>query len=140
MTGHGRIRLLRDWRLVSGASQPRKSVAVNQLERFPDRELQRISRESVRPHQDPPVRALGGHDPEELAYALDWHLAVLPVLALDDDALAAAGEFEVNSAIRLRSATLDDRKALSTIGFPDKPLKISPIELADGFHAVCPRQ
>jgi len=61
------------------------------------------------------------------------------VLALDDDALAAAGEFEVNSAIRLRSATLDDRKALPTVGFPNQPLKICPIELADGFEAVRPR-
>jgi hypothetical protein len=62
------------------------------------------------------------------------------VLALDHDALATAGKLKVNSAIGLRSATLDDGKTLPTVGFPDQPLKICPIELADGFQAVRPRQ
>ncbi len=62
------------------------------------------------------------------------------MLALDYDALAAAGEFEVNSAIRLRSAMLDDRKALSTIGFPDQSLQIGPAKLPDGLEAVRTRQ
>ena len=102
--------------------------------------MQGISRESSRRYQDPAVRTLGGHDPEELADALDRHLPVLPVLALDHDALGAAGKLKVNSAIGLRSSTLDDGKALPTVGFPDQPLKICPIELADGFQAVRPRQ
>jgi len=62
------------------------------------------------------------------------------VLALDDDALAAAGELKVNPAIRLRSATLDDGKALPTVDFSDQSLKICPIESADGFEVVRPRQ
>jgi hypothetical protein len=126
--------------LPSDASQLRKCLPVYQLEGFPTCELEGISRESTRRYQDPPVRALGGHDPQELADALDRHLAVLPMLALDHDALAAAGKLKVNSAVRLRSATLGDGKALPTVGFPNQPLKICPIELADGFEAVRPRQ
>lgn len=136
MTGRSQIGLLRGCGFVSGATQPGKSVAVNQLERSPDRELHCLPRESSRRNQDAPIRAFSGHDPEELADALHRHLAVLPVLALDDDPLAAAGKLEINSAIRLRSTALDDGIALPTVGFPDKQLKISPVELADGLEAV----
>jgi hypothetical protein len=102
--------------------------------------LQRIPCETRRCHKDAPIRAFGGHDSEKLANALDRNLPVLPVLALDDDALAASGQLKVDSAIRLGSATLDDRKALSTVGFADQSLKICPVKLTDGFQAVRPRK
>jgi hypothetical protein len=125
--------------LRASPSQLRKRPPVYQLERFPTRKLQRIPRKTSRCYEDAPIRAFGGHDPEKLANALDRHLPVLPVLTLDDDALAASGQLKVNSAIRLGSAALDNREALPTVGFADESLKICPVELTDGFQAVRPR-
>ena len=115
-------------------------LPIDELQRFADSKGDCIFSEAAGGNQDATVCAFCGDNAQELPDTLDGNLPIQPVLALDHDALAATGKLKVNSAIGLRSATLDDGKALPTVGFPDKPLKLCPIELAYGFEAVRPRQ
>jgi hypothetical protein len=81
-------------------------LAIEELERLPNRKLQRVPGEAARGYQDAPICAFGRDDPEELSDTLDRYLPIEPVLALDDYAFAPAGQLEVDAAVGLTSATL----------------------------------
>ena len=74
------------------------------MKRLAGGELYCVAAETACGHEDPTVSAFGRNDPEQLSDALDRDLSIQPVLALNNHAFAAAGELEVDAAIRLASA------------------------------------
>jgi len=113
------------------AAQLHECISVDELQRFARGKRNCIPRESGRGDQYATVGALGCYDPQEFAHALDWNLSIQPVLALDDDSLASADQFQVDSTISLASSALSHGITLLTVGFADQEFKVRPGHLSD---------
>src|SRR5439155_24097943 len=113
------------------AAQLHECISVDELQRFARGKGNCIPREAIRGNEDATVGALCCHDAEELPDTLDGNLSIQPVLALDDDSLASADQFQVNSTISLVSSALSHEITLLAVGFADQEFKVRPGHLSD---------
>lgn len=86
-------------RVCRRTAQSHKPFSIDELKGFPSGKGNCVPSEAVCGNQYATVGALGCYDPQEFAHALDGNLSIKPVLALDDDPLATANEFQVDSTV-----------------------------------------
>jgi len=106
-------------------------LPIEELQRFADSKGDCIFSKAAGGNQDATVCAFGGDNAQELADALDGNLPIQPVLALDDDSLASADQFQVDSTVSLVSSALSHEITLLAVGFADQEFKIRPGHLSD---------
>jgi hypothetical protein len=109
-------------------------LPIEKLQRFAYSKGDRIFSEAAGGNEDAPVRAFCGDNAQELPDALDGNLPIQPVLALDDDSLASASQFEIDPAIRLSSSALRYEVALVAIGLSDKKFEVGLAHLSQRWE------
>jgi hypothetical protein len=106
-----------------------KGFTIQELKRLALGKLQRGTGESASRDEDATLGSLGSDDTKQLSNALDRDLPIAPVLALHNDACAAADKLKVYATISLTSPTLLYGIALPAVGLPYKEFKVWPVDL-----------
>ena len=114
----------------------RESAPIDQLDRLPSGKRSGVRGEASTGDQDSAVGTLCSHHAKQLPDTLNWHLAIDPVLALNNDFFAAAPQLEIDTSVGLASASLGNHVPLAAVGVADHFFKIAPIEIREALGSA----
>jgi hypothetical protein len=100
--------------------------AVDQLDVAPFGELLGVRRELARRDYEPADGSLGSHDAVQLTHKLDSNAEGFPLLALNEELLAALAQHQVDATVCTAGMVLCDVIALQPEGFTDEDLELLP--------------